>query len=55
MVYALILEASMFTLMAMIAERYIAIVHSLKYVRVMTKRISSLWLQPRGEFQLFCC
>ena len=32
------MEASMFALIAMIAERYIAIVYSLKYVRVMTKR-----------------
>ena len=31
-------EASMFALMAMIAERYIAIVYCLKYVRVMTKK-----------------
>ena len=48
------MEASMFALMAMIAERYIAIVHSLQYVRVMTKKNIVAMVAPRGEFQLFC-
>ena len=50
------LDASVFALIAMIAERYIAIVHSLKYVRVFqtTKRtvilIASSWGIPATFF-----
>ena len=46
-----VMEASMFALIAMIAERYLAIVYPLEYVRVVTtKRIMSIivmsWLTP---------
>lgn len=46
-----VMEASMFALIAMIAERYLAIVHPLGYVRVMTtKRVVSIivmsWVTP---------
>ena len=46
-----VMEASMFTLIAMVAERYLAIVYPLKYVRVMTtKRIVVIivmsWVTP---------
>lgn len=45
-------EASTFALIAVIAERYIAVVYSLKYVYFMTPT-KSLSLQRLGEFQLF--